>query len=389
MSDASFDQLQAAFARGGASALLDQLVQQLRDDRRYHELFDALLLQARHRLGLPAIITAPLDDLPEPKRTQVEEVYLAACREVGLLLLHAGQLRAAWMYLRPLADKQLLAAELAQIEPDEDNLEDLIEIALHEGMAPALGYRLVLENHGTCNAISTFDAALAGRPAADRRAAAGLLVEHLYRELVASVREDIRRQEGSEPRETNLVALLADRDWLFLNNNYHVDTTHLAATVRIARLVDDPAILKLALELTEYGRQLASQFQFAGEEPFQDVYPMHARYFRAVLGQDVEPTLELFREKAEAAAAAEEGTQAAEAYVELLARLGRYSQAADEAARLLPGKIRGSAAVPSLMELSQQAGSYERLLESARSKDDPVSYTAGLLARAAGAPASK
>lgn len=387
MTEASFDQLQAALARGGAPALLDQLVQQLRDEQRYHELFDALLLRSRHRLGLPPIITAPLEELPEPVRTEVEDVYLAACREVGLLLLHAGQLRAAWMYLRPLADKQLVADELARIEPDEDNLEDLIEIALHEGMAPALGYRLVLEHHGTCNAISTFDAALAGRPGPDRRAAAGLLVEHLYRELVASVREDIRRQEGSEPRETSLVALLADRDWLFLNNNYHVDTTHLAATVRIARLVDEPAILRLALELTEYGRQLAAQFQFAGEAPFQDLYPTHTLYFRALLGEDVEPTLAMFRQQAEAAAE-EQRPEAAEAYVGLLARLGRYAAAADEAARLLPGKIRGGAGAPSLMELSEQAGNYERLLEAARAKDDLVSFTAGLLAREAGAHAT-
>lgn len=385
MSEASFDQLQASFSAGGASAMFDELVAQLRNQQRYHELFDALLLQARHRLGLPVIVTAPLDDLPNPIRTQVEDVYLAACREVGTLLLRAGQLRAAWMYLRPLGDKQLVAEELARIEPDDDNLEDLIEIALHETMAPALGYKLVLEHHGTCDAISTFDATLAGRPGADRQVAAGQLVEHMYRELVASVREDIRRQEGTEPAETNLLALLADRDWLFLNNNYHVDTTHLAATVRIARLVDDPRILRLAVELTEYGQQLSGQFQFPGEEPFTDLYPSHARYFRALLGEDVAATLSWLGERAEAAGP-DGRPQAAEAYVSLLARLGRFAEAADAAARWLPGKIRGGAGSPSLLELSQQAGSYERLLDTARAKNDPVSFAAGLVARG---PAAK
>jgi hypothetical protein len=389
MSDATFDQLQAALDSGGTTALLDRLVAELRVQGKYHELFDALLLQARHRLGLPVIITAPLEDLPEPVRTQVEDSYLAACREVGGLLLGAGNLRAAWMYLRPVGDKQLVAAALAKIEPDEDNLEDIIEIALHEGMAPGLGYQLVLEHHGTCDAISTFEAALSGRPRGDQQIAAALLVQHLYRELVASLREDIRRHEGTDTSETSLVALLADRDWLFSNNNYHIDTTHLAATVRFARVVDDPQVLRLAIELTEYGRQLSRQFQYSGEEPFVDLYATHALFFRALLGEgeEVESALQFFRDRAAAVKVEESGTLAAETYISLLARLGRFSAAVDAAAELLPSKVRGGGLAPSLLELSQQAGSYDRLLETARAKDDLVSYCAGLLARRGGAGA--
>ncbi len=361
--------------------MLDRLVAELREQEKYHELFDALLLRARYRLGLPVIITSPLEDLPEPIRTQVEDSYLAACREVGGLLLSAGNLRAAWMYLRPVGDKQLVATALAKIDPDEDNLEDIIEIALHEGMAPGLGYQLVLEHRGTCDAISTFEAALSGRPRGDQQTAATLLVRHLYRELVASLREDIRRHEGTDTAETSLVALLTDRDWLFLNNNYHIDTTHLAATVRYAKVIDEAEVLRLAIELTEYGRQLSRQFQFFGEEPFVDLYATHALFFRALLGEGVESALQFFQERAAAVKVEEGGTLPAETYVSLLARLGRFNAAVDAAAEFLPSRVRGAGLAPSLLELSQLAGNYDRLLEMARAKDDLVSYTAGLLAR--------
>ena len=52
MSDATFDQLETAYTAGGTSALLDRLVADLREQGKYHELFDALLLQASNFLLL-------------------------------------------------------------------------------------------------------------------------------------------------------------------------------------------------------------------------------------------------------------------------------------------------------------------------------------------------
>ena len=89
----------------------------------------------------------------------------------------------------------LVAAALEKTEPNEENLQDLIEIALHEGVAPALGYRLVLKNYGTCNAITMFDSAVSSRPRADQQDAAGMLLVHLHHELMANVRADM----GVEP----------------------------------------------------------------------------------------------------------------------------------------------------------------------------------------------
>jgi len=388
MAESTFDDLERQYASGGADAVFGRLIAELRGEKKYHELFDALLMQARGRLGLPIILTKTLDELAEPLRSQVEDSYLQACREVGSLLLDEGRVREAWMYLRPVGDKSLVGPGLAKIEPNEDNLADIIEIALHEGMAPALGYRLVLEHHGTCNAITMFDSALSGRPKADRQTAAALLVEHLHRELMANVRSEIAKQESAQPKERTLAELIADREWLFWENNYHIDTTHLASTVRFARVLQDPAAVRLALDLAEYGRRLSRQFQFAGEEPFADVYASHALLFQALLGENVEPALAYFKAKAEADRD-EPSPASAETYVWLLAQLGRYDEAARAAMALIPESYRSAGIAPTQLELSRLAGNYELLMTQCRQRGDLIGYTAGLLEREAGRAAAE
>lgn len=381
MSTKAFDELPGQLDQEGVEAVFDRVAAQLADEKKFHELFDVLLMRSRHQLGLPAILTTSLDELEEPLRTRVEEAYLGACRDVGTRLLNEGRLREAWMYLRPVGDKALVAAALEKIEPTDDNVQDLIEIGLHEGVAPALGYQLVLTNYGTCNAITTFEGAVLGRPLADQQAAAGLLLKHLHAELVANVRADIARHEGREPKESTLAELVADRDWLFGENNYHTDTTHLAATVRFSRLIEDAALLELAYDLTEYGRRLSEQFQFAGEEPFVDVYPAHRLFFGAQLGKHVDEALEFFHKRAKELDVEEHGTGPAEVYVALLARLKRYDEAIRATIELVPPGVRTSGFAPNLLALSRLAGDYEPLLDVCRQRGDLVSFTAGLVER--------
>ncbi len=377
-SQQSFDELQALLAAGGLDAVFDTVCQRLTGEKKFHELFDVLLMRSRRRLGLPVTLTTSLDDLEEPVRTQVEEAYLAACRQVGTLLLEDGKLREAWMYLRPVGDKALVADALSKITPNDENLQDLIEIALHEGIAPAYGYELVLKNYGTCNAITTFEGALTNRPRGDQQAAASLLLRHLHAELLANVRADVARQEGAEPKETTLGELVADRDWLFADNNYHIDTTHLASTVRFARLLEEPELLELAYDLTAYGNRLSKQFQFAGDEPFADVYASHGLFFAAQLDRQVELALDYFAQRARAADVNEQGTGAAEVYIALLSRLRRYGEAIDAAVELIPPGVRTSGFAPNLLELSRLAGSYERLMKVCRDRNDLVGFAVGL-----------
>jgi hypothetical protein len=381
MSKTTFDELDSRLSQQGIDPLFEMLCGQLKSEKKFHELFDVLLMRSRHRLGLPVILTMSLDDLDEPLRSQVEDAYLAACREVGTLLLDHGKLREAWMYLRPVGDKTVVADAIAKIEPNEENLQDLIEIGLHEGVAPALGYALVLKNYGTCNAITTFEGALLSRPRADQQAAADLLLRHLHHELMANVRADIARQEGSEPREQTLAELVKDREGLFAENNYHIDTTHLAAVVRFARLLESPELVELAYDLTEYGRRLGTQFQFKGEEPFADVYASHALFFGAQLGRRIDEALAYFRETAKAVDVNEAGTAAAEVTIALLARLKRYREAIEATVELIPAGARTSGFAPNLLELSRLAGNYDRLMAVCRERGDLVGYAAGLVER--------
>ncbi len=379
MSQDTFDQLSQTLRESGSEALFDQLTATLAREKKYHELFDVLLMRSRQRLGLPAILQGSIDDLDEPVRSQVEDAYLESCRHVGALLLDEGRLREAWMYLRPVGDKQLVAVAIEKIVPCEENLQDLIEISLHEGVCPALGYRLVLENYGTCNAITTYEGAVLGRPRAEQQTCAAALLDHLYRELTANVRADIGRQEGAEPAEQTLVELIADRDWLFGEMSYHTDTTHLAATVRFARVLEDRGLIGKAFELTEYGRRLSRQFQFPGEPPFEDLYAAHALFFGAELGRQVDEAVEFFAGKARETDLQEDGTGPIEIYIALLARLGRHADAIRASVELLPAGARMSGFAPNLLELSRMADDYGPLMQICRERGDLVSFTAGLL----------
>jgi hypothetical protein len=380
MNEATFDEFRTIFARDGAAAAAVNLAGQLRNDEQYHELFDVRLLEARLRLGLPAILTKSLDDLDEPLRTKMEDEYLAACREVGQLLMNDGRVREAWMYLRPVGDKASVAKALANVQVDDENRDQVIEVALHEGVCPRMGFQLVLDNYGVCNAISMFDGQMHGRPRQQRQEVAALLVGRLHADLMRSLRDEIAKKQGSPPMEESISELVADRPWLFENNDYHIDTSHLSAVVRFALVLDEPADLRRAVDLTEYGRRLGSLYQYPGQEPFVDTYPTHAFFFRALLGEGVDEAVGYFRGRAEALADTDQGAAPAEIYVGLLSRLGRNAEAFEAAAKLLAG-LRTSGFAPSLLELAQLAGRYDRLAEVSRQRGDLVGFAMGLLSR--------
>lgn len=383
--DTEFDQLQQALDAGGVEAALDELANQLREKQRYHELFEALKMRVRQRLGLPLSYSESGDELDEQTRSRLEDGLLEACREVGTALLREGAVREGWMYLRPVGDRAAAAGELANIAANEDNLDELIEVSLHEGVDPARGYGLVLEHHGTCNAITTYESAVVQQDKAAQQAAAGLLVEHVHRDLLATVRADIEQQEGQPPTGDTLAELVADRDWLFGEHSYHLDTTHLASTVRFSRILEDERQLRLALDLTAYGRRLSSQFQYTGEVPFEDLYPAHALYLAALLGEQVDEAVAYFRKQAETVDPLEQGAGAVEAFIQLLDRLGRYDEAID--ALLAFAKQQPEArpqVVPLLLELSEQSGNFDKLIEFCRSGDDLLGFATAFLSAAKG-----
>jgi hypothetical protein len=383
MTTAPFDQLQADLQGDGVEAGLERLAEWFKAEKRYHELFDARLMQARRRLGLPIILTTPLEDLAEPLRGEVETAYLAACREAGWLLWNDSQYRQAWMYLRPLGDPPAVAAALAKVEPTEENRNELIEIALHEGVAPDVGLRWVIDQYGTCNSITAYDSEVPRFRRSQQQAAAAVMVRHLHGELLGNLRSEIARHEGHEPKEATIDEMLRGRDWLFGENSYHIDSSHLASVVRIARIVEDEPSLRFAWDLTQYGRRLSESFQFTGDEPFGDVYPSHALFFGAQLGKQVEEALVYFRDKAERAVPEDEGTAAAEVYIVLLVRLRRFGDAMAAHVKFIPPNVRTAGFAPTLLELGRLAEDYEQLMAICRDRGDLLGFAAGMIAKKA------
>jgi hypothetical protein len=323
-----------------------------------------------------------LDDLPEPTRSQMEQVYLDACREVGHLLLADGRLGEAWMYLRAVGDKAAVTEALEKNGPPAEGIEEFVQLAVHEGLAPRQGFETVLSNYGVCNAITMFDSSMHNRPLADRQQVAALLVQTLHRELTSNLKAEIARQEGSQPKEATkentIEQLVAERDWLFLEDAYHIDTSHLHSVVRFARVIQDPAALRLAADLTEYGRRLGTPYQFQTEEPFGEPYVAHGLFYRAQLGQQVDEALAYFGDKARTLDREEHGTGPAEVYVALLARIGRPAEALAAAAELIPAGAQTAGFAPSLLELARAAGRYDKLLDVCREREDVLAFAAGL-----------
>jgi len=381
MSQTDFDQIQTALSNGGTAAALDCLEQSLRSQKKYHELFEALKMQLRQQLGLPIWYqeTASDNGLDADVEERLEKGLLDACQQVGMALLDEGHVREAWMYLRPVGNKTQVAERLCQLDVAEDQIDELIEVTVYEGVDPPAGFARILDHYGICNAITTFDSHAPAMEASARRAVAGMLVRHVYQELVENIRAHIERQEDQAPTTLSLCELCEDRDWLTADGNYHIDTSHLSSVVRCGRLLEDRAELELALELTEYGQRLDKTLQYAGEEPFADNYRAHKHYFHATLGQHVDEALEFFRERAETVDAHQEGTLAIEVYVELLADCGKLEEALDTSLSMLPPGTHTRGAAPSLLELSRQAGNYEKVTHLCRERGDLLGFATALL----------
>ncbi|QGJ71027.1 Hypothetical protein PBC10988_27300 [Planctomycetales bacterium 10988] len=376
---AIFAELQTTMEKDGPQAVFSTLKERLSSQKKYHELFDVYLMETRHQLNLPLIMTQSLDEMDEAIVGKVEEAYLEACRVVGDLLLQENKLREAWMYLRPAAAKQKVADYLQQNEPDEEDLEDWIQIAVREGVDPERGFALALEHLGTCNCVTMFDSETYHLPAEQREAIAAMLARHLHEELKSTLFAEIAREEGSEPPEQPWKVLLEERDWLFMDDAYHIDISHLGMVVKFGRLVKAKEPLLILQDLAEYGRRLSSQYQYGSEAPFDDLYADHARFFEAQLGENVEENLAFFAKQAAEREPHQEGWLVVEAYIALLCRLGRYEKAFEEHRDRIPSGVRLSGLAPTLMELAQLSGRYDQLREVCKDRRDLVGFTAGLL----------
>jgi hypothetical protein len=378
-----FDDLARTLASAGPAAAADELVDALRLAGNYDALFYALLLRARQRMGTDPIPSRPASELPEAFHTPYEEAIRDASRTVGRLYLDAGDIPRAWNYYRLIAEPGPVRTALDAVRLNEDDdFYPLVEIALHQGVHPQRGFDLVLERQGICNAITMFGGFEAAFAPDVRAYCARRLVDSLYDQLRERLRYELLQHDGVDPPADATVAqMIAGRDWLFGDDSYLIDVSHLGSVVQAAVQLpaSDPA-LRRAIELCDYGAKLSSKMTFPGEPPFQDLYADHAAYLRVLIGEEVDAGLERFRAKAAATNIEEDGTRPAEVYVNLLLHADRVADAAAAARELLSKVDERALGCPGPLELTRRQGDYTAFAEVARERGDAVHFLAGLLA---------
>ncbi|MDB5342536.1 MAG: hypothetical protein JWP89_913 [Schlesneria sp.] len=376
-----FAELQEQLQAGGATAVFSKLSDLLREQKDYHKLFDALCARKKFELGAPLHRPTSFDDIPAGKRDEFEVAYMSAAREVGQLLLADKKLGQAWIYFHAIRETQPVrdvidAAPLPRETSDES--EELIDLAFYKLAHPVKGMQIMLRTHGTCSTITSLDQQFQNLSPEQRSQCAAILVKSLHGDLLQSIQHEVKQRMPFAPPAGTLRELIAGREWLFADNNYHIDVSHLHSTVRFARsLVAGSPELKLALDLTEYASQLSPQFQYAGEAPFTEFYPAHSQFFKFLLDENRDTALAYFQQQLDREPEAQDKALIAYVLVDLLARTEQLDKALPLAEQYLVSVDPDFAAA--FAELCQQAGRFDVLLKSAQDRSDLVTFASALV----------
>jgi len=381
MSDTAFAELSELQQSAGADAAIDKLIAMLTEQKEYHRLFDAQLLKKKQSMGLPLARPTSFDDVPEDKRDEFEQAYVDTARNIGKMFLDDDNISQAYMYFRTIRELDPIKAAIDNVsvrrEPDEAT-EEILNIALYEGVNPVKGLEMMLHSHGTCNTVTAMDQQLAQLEDEDRTQAAAILVKHLYDDLKQSLKFDVEQRMTLMTPADTIRELIAGRDWLFDDGNYHIDVSHLSSVVRFARsLPGDHEALPLAMDLAEYGSHLSEQFQYPGEPPFDEFYPAHLNFFKALKGQNRDEAIAYFREKLEQEPDEPDKQLIAYVICDLLIRTEELEKAVELASQYLKDVEDPNGF--SYAQLCQDAGKLDLLQKSAEEKGDLVTFTAALI----------
>ena len=308
---------------------------------------------------------------------------MAACRDVGLALLEEGDIASAYNYLHMIDEIDPLRDYIEQAVTTPDALPAVIDVALARGVHPARGVSLVLEHYGLCHAITACESLMSSMPSHATCACIATVVRATHEELTRRLRDEIVKREGTPP-VGHVRDWLDDRRWLFENDNYHLDTSHLNAVVRMARVLPQCDETHLAIDLCSYGNRLSEKYRYPDPCPFENVYADTQRYLEVIAGLGGDEHLAYFRAKADAANPLEVGTYPAEIHVHLLRSTGRIDEAIAYAEKHLNEQA-GSAS-STVNEICQSAGDYEAMARLARRRGDVLSYAAALIAASAVRP---
>jgi hypothetical protein len=378
-----YEDLKNVLMNQGSVAAIDRLCQVLREQKDYASLFYALLVKKRHELGVSPIPTGSAQDLPPETHEPYEEAIRLAGREVGKLYLEAGDIPRAWTYFRMLGENQPVYEALDHYQMREsDDIQQLVDIAFYQVVHPKKGFDLLLQRHGICSAITMVGSQEMAMPPDVRDYCIRQLVRALHAELCQRLKAEITHHDGSAPDVSSVHELITGRDWLFQEDFYHIDISHLSAVVQMSIFLSPGEELPLARELCEYGKHLSPRFQNPAEPPFENQYHDYAIYLAALDGVAAEEAINHFRAKAEQADPETQGTRPAEVLVNFLVRLGRPEEALRVARERLASVNHRPLNCPNLLELCQLTKNFKALAEIAREQNDPVHFLAGLLASA-------
>jgi len=381
ITDDTFAKLEELQQNSGAAAAIESLIEGLRTSQDYAQLFEALMLKKRFEMKLPLSRPATLDDVPDALQDEFRDAFVEAAREVGQLFLDADQVTQAWPYFRTIGEFEPVARAIEQLTPKaeyDEGQEEIMQIALYEAAHPVKGLELLLHSHGTCNTITALDQQMQQMNSQQRAAAAAMIVDHLYQELAQTLRHEVEQRMAVVPPGASIRELIAGRDWLFAEGNYHIDVSHLSSVVRFARSLPKTAPeLAKAIELAEYGARLDAQFQYPGEPPFDDAYESHQHYFKAQSADDGEKSLQYFRDKLRAEPDLADQQMIAYVLVDLLLRVERSDEALELAEEFL--KDVDEQVGFSFPDLCREVGRLDVLCRVSRDQGDLVGFTAALV----------
>src|SRR6202011_2468082 len=366
-----FSELDRVLRSEDIPAALDYLADQFRSLGQYALIFEARLMKKRFELGLPLIQTDASSEFSERNRASYEKAMIDAARETGELFLADAEIEHAWPYFRAIGDTQPIADAIERVQPGE-NMDSVIAIAFQEGVNPAKGLELILKTHGICRAITSFGMYAVQK---DRDRCIALLVRNLHAEIIERMGSAIESQEGVKPECDTLLDLFANRPWLFGEYDYYVDTSHLVSLLPYCAEIKDRETLHLFHQLCEYGQRLSTQFQSAGEPPFENCYLDYDHYVQALLGNEVETRISHFRTKISGYDRQQASFGPAQVLINLLVRLGRYNEAFQISLQYLPEGESGMPC-PSASQLCYLAGDYGRLRDLAKNRGDLLTYLA-------------
>lgn len=326
----AFEAVEKALSAGGSAAAYARLAEWLERAGDFHRLFELRLMQARHDLGQSPLSRSAAEDLPADVRGDLEERMVDACREIGQKLLACGRVVDAHAYLEMIGEVEPVRIALETMTPQADDLGNVIDLALSRGLHPVRGVELVLEHFGLCQAISACESLLRpGVSPAIRDACLRQVIRAAHDELTQRIAMDIEQHEGTKPEADSVASLIKGREWLFADDNYHLDTSHLNAVVRMARILGPCEETEMVIDLCTYGRKLSSKYRYPDPPPFEDLYEDSLVYFQTLKGGDADAGVERFRQKAVAGDPAQAGTYPSEVYLHLLAILGRPTEGID------------------------------------------------------------